>query len=117
MLEVAAADIKQLGGSVELADIGKQKVRGRHLGVTEPWGAGLPEGLVGLSTFLSHLASGNLLVFKTNRKGPIWVLNCAIPSVGLGQSFCNTLSRWRECIFCISLQMAELLRLLRNTLM
>lgn len=90
MLEVAAADIKQLGGSVELADIGKQKVRGRHLGVTEPWGAGLPEGLVGLSTFLSHLASGNLLVFRTNGKGPIWVLNCVIPSVGLGQSFCNT---------------------------
>lgn len=26
MMEVAAADIKQLGGSVELVDIGKQKV-------------------------------------------------------------------------------------------
>lgn len=27
MMEVAAADIQQLGGSVELVDIGKQKVR------------------------------------------------------------------------------------------
>lgn len=26
MMDVAAADIKQLGGSVELVDIGKQKV-------------------------------------------------------------------------------------------
>lgn len=32
MLELAAADIKQLGGSVELVDIGKQKVRTRHPG-------------------------------------------------------------------------------------
>lgn len=29
-MEVAAADIKQLGGSVELVDIGSQKVGGRH---------------------------------------------------------------------------------------
>ena len=33
MMEVAAADIKQLGGSVELVDIGKQKVRSRVCGV------------------------------------------------------------------------------------
>lgn len=49
-----------------------------------------PEGFVGLSTFLNHLASDNLLVFRANRKGLIWVLNCVILSVGLGQSFCDT---------------------------
>ena len=40
MMEVAAADIKQLGGSVELVDIGTQKVggkAGRGLSWAAPW--------------------------------------------------------------------------------
>ena len=48
MMEVAAADIKQLGGSVELVDIGNQKVCGRHSPRCRATTSRFTEELIGL---------------------------------------------------------------------
>lgn len=68
MVEVAAADIKQLGGSVELVDIGKQKVWVWGLGTAEPqrdyvWVADRAQQ--GLKP---SFVADNLLDVKTNEK-------------------------------------------------
>lgn len=47
-MEVAAANIKQLGGSVELVDIGNQKVGGRQSPRCRATASRFTEELIGL---------------------------------------------------------------------
>lgn len=69
-MEVAAADVKQLGGSVELVDIGKQKVGGSILCIARPrtdsaWGVDKTPQVLKRS-----FASNTPDIFKTKKEGP-----------------------------------------------